>query len=299
MKGLGMKGLGLNRLVSLGCLLGMVMGAFSAQAADAFTDKYKNGTRCGSTYSITGKEPTASGKYPVFLYMVGTTESYTNAAAMAAVDGMADAGYVAATIQYPNTTFGNCSALSDKAKCIFTPSSANSAVAKLCARAKADCTKGIVVAGFSQGSIMAILAKNFDARVQAAYGIGAGVQYSTYDIRACVANGKRTLTSDRLRAVNGEADDFMGKNANSVRAQLQELTGLTCTSTSYSCFRSNQSGWVMASHAEVEDGAADHCYMRVGGCLGSQSVLDEGWELGSAPWTVDPNLQWLTTFTTK
>lgn len=286
--------------IALAGLLFLTLGiAQTSVAADPFTATYRNGNRCLSNYTMEGREPTATGKYPVFIYMVGTTEAYDNASAMAAVEEMASRGYVAATIQYPNTTFGNCSALSAKAKCIYDPASSASAVAKLCGRTKADCNKGIVVAGFSQGSILAILAKNYDARVQAAYGLGAGVQYSTYDIRACVANGKRTLTSDRLRAVNGEADDFMGKEASLVRAQLQELTGLTCSSNSYSCFRSNQSGWYMASHAEVEDGYADHCYMRVGNCASSQNVLDVGWDTGTGGWAVDPNLQWLTGFTTK
>ncbi|HEY0096698.1 MAG TPA: hypothetical protein VGB96_20370, partial [Archangium sp.] len=148
----------------------------------------------------------------------------------------------------------------------------------------------------SQGSILAILAKNHDARVQAAYGLGAGVQYSIYDLRACVANGKRTLTSDRLRAVNGEADSFMGSSESSVRGQLQELTGRSCTATS--CFASNGSGWYIVKHAEASDGNADHCYMRAtGGCSGSQNSLDQKWLNGTYAWSADPNLQWLSGFT--
>jgi hypothetical protein len=286
--------------VVIGLLLSMTWSAPAwAQTLTGFTATYKGGsTSCGTTYSIQGQEPSSTSRYPVFIYMVGTSETYNNASALAAVDEMAGRGYVAATVQYASSSFGSCSTLTARSKCIFDASSASSAVAALCSRPTADCSKGIVVAGFSQGSILAILAKNYDARVQAAYGLGAGVQYSFYDLRACVANGKRTLTSDRLRVVNGEADSFMGGAESSVRGQLQELTGRSCTSTS--CFASNGSGWYIVKHAEVSDGTADHCYMRAtGGCNGSQNSLDQKWLNGTYDWSVDPNLLWLTGFTQR
>lgn len=117
---------------------------------------------------------------------------------------------------------------------------------------------------------------------------------SSYDLRACVADGNCALSSDRVRAVNGEADGFTGGNADSVRKQLQELTGLTGDAGAYSAFRGNGSGWVMASHGQVEDGDAEHCYMRVGG---SVEALDNYWMHGSYDWSRDPNLNWLTGIT--
>jgi hypothetical protein len=294
-----MKATTVAKLVT-GLLLSTAWGTSAwAQTLTSFTTTYKGGSgTCGTTYSIQGKEPSSTSKYPVFIYMVGTSETYNNASALAAVDEMAARGYVAATVQYASSTFGDCTTLSARSKCIFDSTSASSAVAALCSRAAADCSKGIVVAGFSQGSILAILSKNYDTRVQAAYGLGAGVQYSIYNLRACVANGKRTLSSDRLRAVNGEADSFMGSSESSVRGQLQELTGRSCTGTS--CFASNGSGWYVVKHAEVSDGNADHCYMRAtGGCNGSQNSLDQKWLNGTYDWSVDPNLLWLTGFTAR
>lgn len=271
-----------------------------AQTTTSFTATYKGGSSsCNTTYNIKGAEPSTAGAYPIFVYMVGTSETYDNASAMDAVNKMANLGYVAATLQYPNSTFGACSTLTGRAKCIFDSTSASSAIAALCSRPNAACSKGIVVGGFSQGSVLAILAKNYNAQVQAAYGMGAGVQYSTYDLRACVANGNRTLTSDRLRALNGEADGFMGSTESSVRSQLQELTGLTCTSTSTSCFQSNNSGWYVIKNAEVSDGTADHCYMRQGGCSINENTLDQKWLAGTYSWSLDANLQWLTGFTQK
>jgi dienelactone hydrolase len=259
-----------------------------------------SGGSCIYTFNISGMEPTNTGTYPVFVYMVGTSETYTNAAATEAVKRMAAKGYVAATIEYANSQFGDCSVIGGKTSCAFNPNNAASAVSQLCSRAKADCAKGIVVAGFSQGSIMAILAKNYDARVQAAYGMGAGVEYSTYDLRACVANGNRTLLSDRLRAVNGEKDNFNGGTASAVRSQLEELTGLSCGSNAYGCLNPNNSGWLIVKNSQVADGSADHCYMRRSGdCFGSQSSLDAGWQSGTQNWQLESNLQWLTTFTSK
>lgn len=290
-------------LVAAGMLSGLLFTT-AASSQTSFAATYSGasvlGGTCGSTYNISGVEPTTAGTYPVFVYMVGTSETYNNAAAMAAVNNMAAKGYVAATIEYANSQFGNCAVLSGKASCVFSPNSAASAVTQLCSRAKADCSKGIVVAGFSQGSILAILAKNYDSRVQAAYGMGSNVQYSTYDLRACVADGNRTLQSDRLRAVNGELDNFSGGTASAARSQLQELTGLDCGSTAYSCFNSNNSGWIIVKNNQVADRSADHCYMRAtGDCFGSQGSLDKGWQSGTVNWQLDANLQWLTRFTTK
>lgn len=292
----------LRSLAMLACLTG-VFWAPAARAQTSFTDTYSgagaSGGSCNSTYKISGMEPSTAGTYPVFVYIVGTSETYDNASATEAVKRMAAKGYVAATVQYGNSLFGGCSAIGSKASCVFNPSSAASAVTKLCSRGKADCAKGIVVGGFSQGSIMAILAKNYDARVQAAYGLGAGVQYSTYNLRSCVANGNRTLPSTRLRAVNGEADDYMGQTASSVRGQLQELTGMSCGSSAYGCLGSGNHGWVMVKHSQAGDGFADHCYMRrSGGCFGSQSLLDAGWQSGVTDWQLESNLNWLAGFTT-
>lgn len=165
---------------------------------------------------------------------------------------------------------------------------------------KADCSKGIVVAGFSQGSILAILSKNYDSRVQAGFGMGSNVQYSTYDLRACAADGNRTLPSDCLRAINGELDNFSGGTAAAARSQLQALTGLNCGTAAYSCFNSNNSGWLIVKNSQVADRSADHCYMRAtGDCLGSQGSLDKGWQGSTVDWQLNANLQWLTRFTTR
>ncbi|MFL6648159.1 MAG: hypothetical protein ACJ8J7_01760 [Sulfurifustaceae bacterium] len=279
-------------------LLAGVLFSASAAAVDSFTASYGNGSNCGSSFTITGREPSTAGTYPVFLYMVGTTESATNASAIAAITGMANRGYVAATIAYPNSTFGGCSTISGRAQCIFNPNSTNSAVSKLCARAKADCSKGIVVGGFSQGSVIATLAKNFDSRVRAAYGLGEHAHYSSFDLSSCMNNGNHALASTNLRMVNGQADSFVGGTLSASVSDAQQVTGLSCGTGATSCLRSDGSGWIIVLNNQVQDGSADHCYMRAsGGCSGSQNSLDQGWANGTAAWELNPNLDWLSTRT--
>ena len=276
----------------------------AALAQTSFAGMYNgagtSGGSCSSSYAISGVDPSGTGPFPVFIYLVGTSETYTNATAMAAVNAMAAKGYVSATIDYAASQFGNCSVLSAKSSCAFNPNSTLSAVSQICSRAKADCSKGIVVGGFSQGSVLALLAKNYDARVQAVYGTGMSNVYSTYDLSACVSNGNRTLPGDRLRAVNGERDNFAGGSQAGVQSALQNVSGLTCAAGSYSCLNPNGSGWIIVKNSQVRDGSADHCYTRASGdCFGSQNSVDSNWNTGTASWAKDPNLQWLTGFTAK
>ncbi|WP_322405485.1 hypothetical protein [Massilia luteola] len=117
----------------------------------------------------------------MFIDIVGTSETDNNAAAMAAVDDMVAQGYVAATVDYAPSRFGTSSVLGAKSSCMCNPNSALSTVSQLCSRATAGCSKGIVASGFSQGSILALLAKNDDARVQ---GLRHGHDQRLCDVRS-------------------------------------------------------------------------------------------------------------------
>lgn len=265
----------------------------SAAMAGNFTANYSAGL---SSYKIEGTEP-SSGKHPVFIYTVGTTETWNNAQAKAAVAEMAAKGFVAAAVQYNSALFGSCSQILSKAKYIYNSGSSSSAVSKLCSRSTADCSKGIVVAGFSQGSVIAVHAKNYDARVRAAYGMGAHNKYSIYNLSSCMNNGKHTLAANNLRIVNGEVDTFPGGTASTVRTSSQAVTGKTCTGA-FECLNANGSGWIMIKGSALGDKEGDHCYQRNGGCLGSENSLDNGWRNGSANWGIKANLNWLAGFAT-
>lgn len=291
------------KLLGLALLLSPLSCAWCATTA--FSDTYKgsgSAAACDTNYAISGVVPTGSARHPVFVYLVGTNESYDNAQAKAAVAGMGARGFVAASVQYRSEVFGTCAEIAQKAACIFKPTSATSAISKLCARG--DCRKGIVVAGFSQGSIAAILAKKTETRVKAVYGMGAFPNYtSNYDMSSCMNNGKHVLASKNLRIVNGETDIFGNSSAASVRAASRVVTGKDCGSTAFSCLNTNGSGWIMVRNSQVKDRSADHCYQRgpqnAGqGCFGNQNVLDSNWRSGSASWTLPSNLNWLKNFAT-
>jgi dienelactone hydrolase len=283
---------------------GSLLSASSWSQTTSFSDSYKGAkssgsSTCGTAYSISGVEPSAAGQYPVFIYTVGTFESHDNASAMAAINSMAAKGYIAAAVGYGSSQFGDCTAIKNKTSCIYNPNNNASAISKLCSRPNADCSKGVVVAGFSQGGIVAINAKNYDARVQAAYSTGASTKYDRYDMSSCMADGNRTLQSDRLRAVNGEKDNYGGGTHASNQAELEKITGKTCAAGSAACMNSNDSGWIIVKNSQVQDGSADHCYMRASGdCFGSQNSLDSGWKSGTANWQLEQNLNWLKGFTT-
>ncbi|MBX3623102.1 MAG: hypothetical protein KF891_24300 [Rhizobacter sp.] len=273
-----------------------------AAAQTSFTTTYKGGSTsaCGTTFSISGKEPTASGKYPVYVHIGGTVEPYNSAWAMAAVNAMAAKGFVAATVQYDNGSFGTCTTISQRAKCIFNPNNVNSAIARLCSRAKADCSKGIVTGGLSQGSIISVLSRDFDSRIRASMGQGTGTTYTVaYNLSSCMVNGRHAQPGNRLRIINGERDMFVGGTEAIARSQAALVTGFNCSGTQ--CLQSNGSGWVVVKDYQVNDFYADHCFMGLGTwgaqCTGILAV-DTNYQYGSAAWALPATTNWLKSFVT-
>ncbi|MDV0438785.1 hypothetical protein [Xanthomonas sacchari] len=272
-------------------------GLASAQT-DAFRGRYSAGV---TTYAISGQEPRAAGKYPVYVHIGGTGENYQSNWAMAAVNAAAAKGFVAASVEYDNASFGSCGVIGNRAKAIFDAQNLNSAIAQLCARDKADCSKGVVTGGLSQGSIISVLAHDYDPRVAASFGQGTGATYTAYyNLASCIADGNHSLPSDRLRIINGERDMFVGGTENIARTQAQLVTGLRCDGQQ-SCFRSNGSGWYVVKDREVQDLYADHCFMGFGGYPGTQCagvLVDGNYRSGTAAWALNPTLDWLKTFVT-
>jgi hypothetical protein len=295
------KVIGKSSLVMCLVLTLALMTGTARAATTSFTASYDgagaNSNDCNTKDSIDGEEPSTGGPFPLFVYMVGTTETFTNASATLAVQSMANLGYVAATIEYNSATFGDCAQIQAKAECIFSPTSSTSAITALCAKSNVDCTMGILVGGFSQGAVMGTQAQNFNSNVKAVWGMGDGVMYTTeFNLTSCQANGNRTLPSSLLRAVNGDKDEFTGDTEAKQFTNMESLTGIDCATGSTSCLQSNGSGWIIVQDAQTEADDADHCYMRDGGCTASQNSLDSGWKSGTANWELAANLSWLTGF---
>ncbi len=272
---------------------------------------------------VRGREPTEPATYPVFLYLVGTGDTATSPVAIDIVERMAARGYVAASIPYAsldgigavmNDPTEACSIAAKKGSCLFG-SGEGSAVSRVCARAKADCSRGIVVAGHSQGAWLATLAKDHEPRVRAVLGLGNGVHERVSipalnldvaaDLSACILPKARALPADRLRVVNGEAEYAYGT---SLEADMRAITGIDCPSGKLDCLRPNGSGWAFFPNAASEtdvggpDGGlvARHCFFAntpPGDCGETYAGLNSTWAKGTAPHSREPNLTWLASFT--
>jgi len=244
---------------------------------------------------IAGHEPKAAGSYPVFIYLTGTLMKFNGPEAQRITQEMAKRGFVAAEVEYDNSAYPYCRSMSAKAKCIFDGKSKASAVSQVCAREKADCARGIVVSGFSQGANLAALSRNENENVRAAYLMGHGDKaLNQFDVSRCADDATTVLAPSQLRSVNGEADLFFGTALAGVRKQLQKVVGVQCPEATH-CEQTDGSGWFIVESKELEDGAADHCYFlnKANTYCSTYDGLDPTWEKGAEPWSLRPNLDWL------
>jgi dienelactone hydrolase len=244
---------------------------------------------------IAGFEPKAAGSFPVFIFVTGTLMKFNGPEAQLLTREMAKRGFVSAAVDYDNSAYPYCPAMNAKAKCIFDGASKTSAVSQVCAREKADCSKGIVVSGFSQGANLAALSRNHDERVRAAYLMGHGDRaLNGLDVSRCADDATTLLTPSQMRSVSGEADLFFGAATAGVRKQLQKVVGVQCPDATH-CEQADGSGWFIVGNKELRDGTADHCYFlnKANTYCSSYDGLDPIWEKGNQPWSIAPNLDWL------
>jgi hypothetical protein len=281
--------------------VGVTAAAVTDLATVGFTDTHVNanswgGAGCGGfTRHIWGQEPTTGGPYPVYVHFVGWGASYLAVDAQALVTDMAGRGFVAASVEYTNGTFDglNCATTLNKASCAFNPGATTSAIYKLCHRAKADCSKGIVASGISLGGAVVLVARNYNPNVQAVWTISTGTGNNT---AGCVEPQVRALPPSRHMALAGQADLLLPTS------DLNAVTGLGCPSGSTQCpvtpgASFPTAGWYQVQNLQVADGSADHCYPLAGGCSGT--TLDANWgPPASDVWSMRPTLAWLGTFVT-
>src|ERR1700730_191307 len=85
---------------------------------------------------------------------------------------MAARGFLAATVQYNDSEAVQvCSTYTPRAQGIYDVNRSTSAARVLCSLSQANCSKGIVTSGVSQGGFMAVLAANYNPNVKAAYAL--------------------------------------------------------------------------------------------------------------------------------
>lgn len=249
----------------------------------------------GTPRDIVGYLPGGEGRHPVFVYLTGTTMKFNGPEAQKITLEMAKRGFVAAAVDYDNASYPYCAGMEEKARCIFDEKSERSALAKLCAHEKADCSLGVVVSGFSQGANLSALSRNYHGQVQAAYLLGHGNRPNhLLNMSQCADDPATKLAPSQMRSVNGEHDGFFGLKLDGVRKQLERVVGVSCPNGQH-CLQPDGSGWVIVRDAELKDGAADHCYFFDGAdpFCAKYKGLDAGWAEGDHPWSLRPNLDWL------
>ena len=292
------------RLASLTVALTVLLAASAAGQTTAFSGTYASerwdwwGTRsCGNTAPFAGREPATGAGHPVFVYLPGTSEPHDGPVGMRFVAAMAARGFVAASVRYEDWQF-YAEGLEGNAACIYG-AGAGGAVTQLCARPRADCSRGIVVAGFSQGAVISARARNHDARVRAAYLLGFNEERTSpwegtarWRMAVTAPAGTRALPDTRIRIVDGADDAPVAQ-----RDELNAQTGRSCATTAARCLARNGAGWYVVQHGQVADGWADHCYFQGGGTCPRTPAFDPTWATSAgAPWALAPGLAWLASF---
>jgi len=280
--------------------------------------------RCDRRMKIVGSEPTEPGRYPLAIFLVGTSGIFDGAGIVDHVlPALAAQGFVAASIQYENSTlFGaaqNCSLYQDNARCIVrndadhTGGERRSAIAQLCGRERADCSKGVVVLGHSQGGMTAVQMFRFTPvappvgepmpRLVAAAPMGVGVAGYLAGIRVinlgdCMAADTLAVDPGRLLVVNGENDRyFSGPDADQAGGQraLEAVTGRSCPSSSTDCRGAGGDGWVLIQPSELTTGKAAHDYMHDHDADPVEPFAEPSWISPgtTAPWGIHSTARWL------
>lgn len=250
---------------------------------------------CSATAGLVGREPADGGRHPVFVYLPGTGEPYDGPVGAAFLDAAAARGFVAVSVAYSEWQF-YAAGIEGNAACIFGGGPA-SAIGQACARPSADCSLGVVVAGFSQGASIGVRARNFDARVRAAYLLGFNEErasaYGAWTMAITPPAGTRALPNDRIRIVDGLTDAPVDR-----RDELNDQTGRSCDVTATSCLGADGSGWYVVQDAELADGLSEHCYFWGPRYCPTPPPFDPTWlHSTTAAWALAPNLAWLASHT--
>ncbi len=283
--------------------------------------------KCDRSLGITGSEPMEPGRYPVAIFLVGTSGKYAGTGVVENVlPALARQGFIAASLEYENATlFGaaqNCNLYRDNASCMvrndddYVTGERKSALAQLCGRPNADCGKGVVVLGHSQGGMTAVQMLRIppieppsgepmpELVAAAPIGVGpvgyfAGIQ--VVDVRACMTFDN--IPPTRMFAVNGENDRyFNGPDANQAGGQiaLETVTGQHCDPPSWDCRAPESSaapgtGYALVKPSELTHMRAAHDFMHDFNVSPTVEFAEPNWISpdNAAPWSLYSTARWL------
>ena len=317
----------------------------------AFSDTYQgtgggNLTSCNAQQQIIGYVPVGAGAAPVFIYLAGTGGDIHGGDVDIYLRGAAAAGFVAAAFSYDAMGVGDCAGVTatnrwapvlEKPKCMFDTGPAGpkdsaghdlSALGKLCSRqdltnhVSADCSKGVVVMGHSQGGFIAMLAHNFDTRVQAAVGLadsnkGDIAQLNLhFDFANCVDDPSknaltlRTLDKSRLLLIHGANDSIATLGPGPDRLDYIQAISGGPASCGPSCLSSTGAGYYIVQPGDLlppsQQGSQNgHCFYQDPptdcGTPYSQANagFDPNWLGGHGPASASAAGKFLTQFVTR
>ena len=253
-------------------------------------------------YQLPDPDKFGSGPYPVFIWTPGTLELYNDALSNLFISQMASRGFLAATVSYDYGTDSSgvkdCRDYTERAQGVFDVSRSTSAAAVLCALSNADCGKGIVTSGVSQGGFLSVLARNYAPNVKATYALSMSDYNKNTGVSSssCVDKQYTAIPANRLTIVNGASDPlFAGPQS------LENVSGYTCPDGATQCWSPDNSGagWYIVQDSQVKSALAGHCYFLMNGC----GVIEQGdpdWMPPSSfNWSLATNLNWLATFGTQ
>ena len=246
--------------------------------------------KCLETQPFYGSEPAAPGQYPVIVYLHGNLADWGNNVEGQRFAQLAAAhGFVAAAFSYDSwLTWGSPADFDQHAHCMFSSSHPGNAIAQICARPKANCSNGFVLAGFSQGAAIAGRTKNLNPAVQAVWGMGLSGP-NIPEARA-TPSGTRALPNNKLRINVGQNDIVTNSAGVPDLSALNAMTGQSCTA--FNCLRADGSGYYVVSNSEVSSGLATHCYQFVNPACSLTPTFNSQFIGGTLPWSLTPNLSW-------
>jgi pimeloyl-ACP methyl ester carboxylesterase len=302
---------------TFGALIGLAVSLVLAASASATTpptrqfqstyaaydpwtawERWKPQPQCTESQVIYGSEPATTGTYPVLIYVHGTGANLTdNQEGQVMAQLAAAQGFVAVAPTYDSVRTNNAAGVAGHAACMFGEGNADNVESYACSLPEANCSDGVLVAGFSQGGVIALLAANYSPLVDAAWVMG--VNGSIPQIEP-PPSGLRRLPDDRVRLNIGQLDLTKGGGGPFEPNGIEAVTGENC-GIAYDCLQPDGAGYYVVSNEEVADHIADHCYwesvhLRDYSCTLRPTIagLDPGFAPPSTtPWSLISNLNWL------
>lgn len=293
----------------------VILGRVVSAAPTAFSGSYS-----GPSGKFDGWKPESGTGHPVFIWVPGTLDEYWAATNQQLVYQMALRNFVAISVKYNNggdsTPDWNDKWVCDdsetgvgKSKNIFQ--GATSALGRLCAMPEADCSKGIAIAGHSQGGFIALQSAAAAKAGEPSYAVTAILAVSASlggENKGCMIPDKsvmpfscvdgpaldENLPSSKRRYIIGEDDWITGGGPDVVYGENKRMSGYDCGALS-DCLQPDGSGYYIVKASEFKEATctvADHAIFWTGANAHSGPLTCD-FVRGSHNWSMAENFDWL------